>query len=135
MGCVHGKITTTNSPNKGSLQKLKLENAYIRVGNAGRGARYLHGGAAKAAVDAGGGRGRGGEKGICRESGKGNVSQGISVKKNGADEMVDGWPQWLIDNIPSDALAGLFPKSADSYDKLAKVGNSIDSPKHQKIIT
>ena len=28
---------------------------------------------------------------------------------------------WLADNIPRDVLAGLVPRSADSYDKLAKV--------------
>ncbi|KAL8473737.1 hypothetical protein ACS0TY_030545 [Phlomoides rotata] len=121
MGCVQGKGTTTNSP-KGSLEKLKLDGAYIKVENAGRG-RPLHGGAA---VDTGGGRGRGGgggERRISRESEKGNHGGGnVSEKKISADEMVDGWPQWLIDNIPLDALAGLFPKSADSYDKLAKVG-------------
>lgn len=36
-------------------------------------------------------------------------------------DFVDGWPKWLVDNIPSDVLATLVPKSADSYEKLAKV--------------
>ncbi|KAK9272049.1 hypothetical protein L1049_002418 [Liquidambar formosana] len=52
----------------------------------------------------------------------GNVSQRIRLKKIGGDELVNGWPKWLIDNIRGDALDGLVPKSADSYDKLAKVG-------------
>ncbi|WCJ31712.1 Cyclin-dependent kinase C-2 C [Euphorbia peplus] len=56
-----------------------------------------------------------------RENG-GNVSQRIGVKKIAADELVDGWPKWLVDNIPPQVLAGLLPKSADSYDKLAKIG-------------
>uniref|UniRef100_A0A1U7YEN6 Probable serine/threonine-protein kinase At1g54610 n=1 Tax=Nicotiana sylvestris TaxID=4096 RepID=A0A1U7YEN6_NICSY len=38
------------------------------------------------------------------------------------DELVDGWPKWLVDNIPKEVLVGLVPKTADSYDKLAKVG-------------
>ncbi|XVF39042.1 hypothetical protein PTKIN_Ptkin01aG0003800 [Pterospermum kingtungense] len=38
------------------------------------------------------------------------------------DEMVNGWPKWLIDNIPQEALAGLVPRSADSYDKIDKIG-------------
>ena len=38
-----------------------------------------------------------------------------------ADEVVDGWPNWLVDNIPTEVLAGLVSRSADSYDKLAKV--------------
>ncbi|CAK7337817.1 unnamed protein product [Dovyalis caffra] len=52
----------------------------------------------------------------------GNVSQRISSKKAGGDELVDGWPKWLVENIAREVLAGLVPKSADSYDKLAKVG-------------
>lgn len=44
------------------------------------------------------------------------------VEKIGADEMVDGWPKWLLRNVPKDKLAGLVPKTADSYDKLAKIG-------------
>ncbi|GLU13231.1 hypothetical protein SLE2022_298740 [Rubroshorea leprosula] len=38
------------------------------------------------------------------------------------DEMVEGWPKWLVDNIPREVLAGLVSKSADSYDKFAKIG-------------
>ncbi|KAM7261988.1 hypothetical protein ACFE04_021065 [Oxalis oulophora] len=36
--------------------------------------------------------------------------------------VVNAWPKWLVDNIPGDVLAALVPKSADSYDKLAKIG-------------
>ncbi|XP_016475992.1 putative serine/threonine-protein kinase At1g54610 [Nicotiana tabacum] len=39
------------------------------------------------------------------------------------EELIDGWPKWLVDNIPREALAGLVPKSADSYDKIDKVGS------------
>lgn len=36
-------------------------------------------------------------------------------------EFVEGWPKWLVDNIPPNVLASLVPKSVDSYDKLGKV--------------
>lgn len=42
-------------------------------------------------------------------------------KKIARYECADGWPKWLVDNVPSDVLATLVPKSADSYEKLAKV--------------
>lgn len=53
--------------------------------------------------------------------GGGNVSRRFVEKKIG-EELVDGWPKWLVDNIHRDILAGMVPKSADSYHKLAKVG-------------
>lgn len=42
-------------------------------------------------------------------------------------EFVEGWPKWLLDNIPANVLANIVPKSADSYEKLAKVRNIIPS--------
>uniref|UniRef100_A0A0E0JYW1 [RNA-polymerase]-subunit kinase n=1 Tax=Oryza punctata TaxID=4537 RepID=A0A0E0JYW1_ORYPU len=36
------------------------------------------------------------------------------------EELVDGWPTWLLDNVPREALQGIVPKSADAYDKIAK---------------
>eukprot|EP00268_Persea_americana_P013435 TRINITY_DN15900_c0_g1_i12.p1 TRINITY_DN15900_c0_g1~~TRINITY_DN15900_c0_g1_i12.p1 ORF type:complete len:595 (-),score=116.95 TRINITY_DN15900_c0_g1_i12:378-2162(-) len=53
--------------------------------------------------------------------GDGKVSRPASVK-SGGDEVADGWPRWLTDNIPREALAGLVPKSAESYHKLDKIG-------------
>ncbi|CAJ2676922.1 unnamed protein product [Trifolium pratense] len=32
------------------------------------------------------------------------------------------WPKWLVDNIPKNVLATLIRKTADSYEKLGKVG-------------
>ncbi|TKY60377.1 serine/threonine-protein kinase [Spatholobus suberectus] len=65
-------------------------------------------------------------KGVARNDDKsevGNVSERYEEKKNIARyEFVDGWPKWLVDNIPQNILASLVPKSADSYDKLGKVG-------------
>lgn len=37
------------------------------------------------------------------------------------DEIVDGWPKWLVDNVPSQGLDGLVPKSAESYKMIDKV--------------
>ncbi|KAI3451055.1 hypothetical protein Pfo_007720 [Paulownia fortunei] len=139
MGCVQAK-GTTYSPQR-ALEKLKLENGYIKGENSGRHTsskkqpgrnfnKSLRGGngAKNVANTGGGGGGRGGGEGkISRESerginGGGNVSKRISVKKIAAEELVDGWPKWLVENVSRDALAGLVPKSADSYDKLAKAG-------------
>ncbi|XP_055822838.1 probable serine/threonine-protein kinase At1g54610 [Solanum dulcamara] len=57
--------------------------------------------------------------GIIDQSQRGTSGNG---RKIGGDELVDGWPKWLVDNIPKEVLVGLVPKTADSYDKLAKVG-------------
>ncbi|KAL5188497.1 putative serine/threonine-protein kinase [Glycine soja] len=48
----------------------------------------------------------------------------VSEEKNNTAryEFVEGWPKWLVDNIPPNVLASLVPKSVDSYDKLGKVG-------------
>lgn len=51
----------------------------------------------------------------------GNVTE--ENKKNDIEryEFVEGWPKWLVDNIPQNVLASLVPKTADSYEKLEKV--------------
>ncbi|CAL5049792.1 unnamed protein product [Urochloa decumbens] len=38
------------------------------------------------------------------------------------EQLVDGWPTWLLENVPREALEGIVPKSADAYDKVEKVG-------------
>ncbi|XP_020232066.1 probable serine/threonine-protein kinase At1g54610 [Cajanus cajan] len=38
------------------------------------------------------------------------------------DEMVDGWPRWLVDNVPKHVFAGLVPKSAEAFKMIDKVG-------------
>lgn len=98
MGCVHGKGPTTYTPPRVS-QNPKLVDGYV----------------GKQGLGDGGEREVGGSQCVC-----GNVSE--MMGKIGADEMVDGWPKWLLDNVPKDGLAGLVPKTADSYDKLAKIG-------------
>ncbi|XP_047181733.1 uncharacterized protein LOC124848131 [Vigna umbellata] len=67
-------------------------------------------------------------KGVARNDNKSdevgeNVPQRSQEKKNiGAhSEFVEGWPKWLVDNIPPNVLDSLVPKSVDSYEKLGKV--------------
>ncbi|XP_009627812.1 probable serine/threonine-protein kinase At1g54610 [Nicotiana tomentosiformis] len=52
-----------------------------------------------------------------------DVARTITKTTTDEEELIDGWPKWLVDNIPREALAGLVPKSADSYDKIDKVGS------------
>ncbi|CAN4081202.1 unnamed protein product [Withania somnifera] len=54
----------------------------------------------------------------------GNVARTIiTTTTTDEEELIEGWPKWLVANIPREALAGLVPKSADSYDKIDKVGS------------
>ncbi|XVE60908.1 hypothetical protein DITRI_Ditri05aG0164400 [Diplodiscus trichospermus] len=109
MGIVQGKNSMNSHP--GGLEKLKMENGYL---------------------------GKGGFVGHRRSTGQrysereGNFNGKEKERSNGTvgkrnflvvgDEMIDGWPKWLVDNIPKEVLAGLVPKSAESYDKLDKIG-------------
>ncbi|OMO55896.1 hypothetical protein CCACVL1_26907 [Corchorus capsularis] len=130
MGCIQAKSATYSPPQ--GLQRLKQEHGYAKrgsegrrsIGKDGKGIFVIrHEGVKNEIVGRVLGAKGGGEKAVTKEGenvrNNGNVSQG---KKIGADELVDGWPKWLVDNIPREVLAGLVPKSADSYDKLAKVG-------------
>ncbi|KAJ4701039.1 Serine/threonine-protein kinase [Melia azedarach] len=125
MGCVQAKNSTNSS--SGGLDKLKMENGY--VGKAGMGHRRSTG-----------------QRYNARETGriqKPEIQRNYNVvygsgteekviegqrERNGGrvggvdGELVDGWPKWLTDNIPLEVLAGLVPKSAESYDKIDKVG-------------
>ncbi|XP_031251025.1 probable serine/threonine-protein kinase At1g54610 [Pistacia vera] len=123
MGCVQAK-NSMNSPAKG-LNKLKMENGYVGKDMMGHrrstGQRYnereLGGGRILRpdlpVVPESSGEGKAINSGVKRDLQSGNNEDG---------EVVDGWPKWLIDNVPREALAGLIPKSAESYDKLDKVG-------------
>jgi len=69
-------------------------------------------------------------KGVARNDNKSdevgeNVPQRSQEKKIivANSEFVEGWPKWLVDNIPPNVLDSLVPKSADSYEKLGKVDN------------
>ncbi|XP_022641926.1 uncharacterized protein LOC111242528 [Vigna radiata var. radiata] len=63
-------------------------------------------------------------KGVARNDNKSdeNVALRSEEKKNiGAhSEFVEGWPKWLVDNIPPNMLDSFVPKSVDSYEKLGK---------------
>ncbi|CAK9320288.1 unnamed protein product [Citrullus colocynthis] len=125
MGCVQSR-SFEYSPN-GGVRKLNAERDYV-AGSSLRNSvvrnRPVKVGRTSTAVNDGGVR-----KLVYIDTKKegsgdiGNVSRRISVSVNaGGEELVNGWPKWLLENIPEDALAGLVPKGADSYDKLAKVG-------------
>lgn len=128
MGCVQAKPSMNSSP-KG-LEKLKLESGYVGKGGfdgprRSTGQRYPHRESSRRYrdeprlnnVEFGGNNGNveGDEKLVGKD---GNLSKGLSI---GEEELVGGWPKWLTDNIPRDVLAGLVPKSAESYHKLDKV--------------
>ncbi|XWS23518.1 hypothetical protein CRYUN_Cryun28dG0021200 [Craigia yunnanensis] len=138
MGCVQGK-NSMNSPPRG-LEKRKMENGYMGKGGfvghrRSTGQRYskqgrvyrleppkkLNGFGSADGVVAGGAAGKEGNF-----NGKEKQRSNETVEKSHVlvvgDEMVDGWPKWLIDNIPKEVLDGLVPKSAESYDKLDKIG-------------
>lgn len=132
MGCVQAKPLTNSTP--GGLEKLKLENGY--VGNGGVNAHRRSTGQPQRdsvkqhrhePIISNAEPGSRNEKaedewvvltGSDGDKGDGHVSHKVSVDE---EELVDGWPKWLTDNISREILAGLVPKSADSYDKLDKV--------------
>ncbi|KAF3445475.1 hypothetical protein FNV43_RR10651 [Rhamnella rubrinervis] len=136
MGCAQGK-PSMNSPPKG-LDKLKMDSGYVGrsdfVGpRRSTGQKYPQRETSRKyrpetmmygnfEFDGGNGKVEGDEKllvGKEEEKDGENVAKRLSI---GEEELVGGWPKWLTDNIPRHVLAGLVPKSAESYDKLAKVG-------------
>ncbi|PWA49893.1 protein kinase-like domain-containing protein [Artemisia annua] len=129
MGCVQAKQSPTYDTRQhsrgGTLDKLKFDNGYVTSAKPSVGHKPFVEVHAKdnvvkkinVVVDDGGN---------IRKQGDGKVisKQGaVLVKKIGSDELIDGWPKWLVDNIPKDVLANLVSKTADSYDKLAKIGH------------
>ncbi|KAF6142977.1 hypothetical protein GIB67_014544 [Kingdonia uniflora] len=141
MGCVQARPSMYSPPR--GVEKLKLESGYVgksrRMGGKPIGQKQLskesdkifHSDRLLKPKGDGDNKevkilGVGEVKVIDREGeedGVGNVPQRIvNKKKVEGDELVDGWPKWLTDNIPREALVGLVPKSAEAYDKLAKIG-------------
>ncbi|KAJ4831468.1 hypothetical protein Tsubulata_015219 [Turnera subulata] len=135
MGCAQGKHPLAVSSSPRGLEKLKQENGYVgkaRIANHRRstGQRYIKinpahhhhqpppenysNGSSGSDDDSGGD----GEETKLRD---GKYSNGVVIQA-GEEEMVGGWPKWLVDNVPKEGLAGLVPKSADNYVKLDKVG-------------
>lgn len=114
MGCVQTK-PSTYSPIKG-LEHLKSQYGYLK------GEKIQHGIVRNQKSSIGDDSGnvvkRQSESGAVDGRGK-DLSK--ASRKIGGDDLVDGWPKWLLDNVEKDALVGLVPKSADSYEKIAKV--------------
>lgn len=129
MGVVQTKPSQSSSSR--GFDKFKSENGYVGKGEF-EGDRRSTG---QKDVEESGGRYRaqsrkhnGGEEGEGKlankgkRDGSGNVSQKASVFKRIEEvELVDGWPKWLIDNVPREVLTGMVPKSAESYAMLSKV--------------
>ncbi|KAL4565938.1 hypothetical protein LXL04_030044 [Taraxacum kok-saghyz] len=144
MGCAPTKPLMDTSHQ--GLHKLKMENGYFRGSRKSiSGSRNL---SSSGGSSSSGSRkekmmnGKGGkEAGTVRSTGSGGTSSSgggrggsdgggvvmrrssVSPNVDNSDELVDGWPKWLTDNVPKGALDGLIPKSADAYDKLDKVGS------------
>ncbi|KAG1359065.1 putative serine/threonine-protein kinase [Cocos nucifera] len=121
MGCVQGRCSTLlSSP---PLEKMKRDCGYVACDGAAKGQQH------RATPYRAHGRRRE-ERALAREGEKERKIEAVApypskpASRDGgaADELVDGWPRWLTDNIPREVLAELVPKSADSYDKLDKVG-------------
>jgi cyclin-dependent kinase 12/13 len=139
MGVVQAKPSQSSSSR--GFGKLKPENGYVgkeeftwdRRSTGQRDVRRESGGryrpkSRKENGGAGHGEGEGEGEGEGKLANKGkrdvgeNVSQKTSVFKRIEDvELVDGWPKWLIDNVPREVLTGMVPKSAESYVMLSKV--------------
>lgn len=150
MGCVQGKPSPTYNRQHsrgvgggGGLQKLKIDNGYVTVGPGKQSSVVAHKPAFveipvikdnnivnNNTINSNNNNNENMEKEAGGEDDSrqqatiiGKVSQrntGV-IKKIGSDELIDGWPKWLVDNIPSHVLSNLVSKTADSYDKLAKV--------------
>ncbi|XP_022895201.1 probable serine/threonine-protein kinase At1g54610 [Olea europaea var. sylvestris] len=144
MGCAQTK-PSMDSPPRG-LAKLKLENGYVKARRStgqrfsnkepgrvlrpearnGKG-NYVSNGKSNLGNE----RAREGKMTTTidesRKSSSGGVNDNITrktdqIKKAGEDELVDGWPKWLTDNIPKEVLRNIVSKSAESYVKIDKVG-------------
>ncbi|XP_076888160.1 putative serine/threonine-protein kinase At1g54610 isoform X2 [Bidens hawaiensis] len=132
MGCVQGKPSPAYSRQHSrstSVHKLKVDNGYVTSGNSGK----LN--VAQKVYDEVPGKENSVKKGDqvsgvddasdkkAGSDGSGVVIQKVGKKIGSEYELVNGWPKWLVDNIPSEVLARLVSKTADSYDKLAKIGH------------
>lgn len=151
MGCVQAKPGSMDDLSAKGLDKLKQEYGYRARGGPGymgsrrstsqrqlqadprgrrrppvsRGKECGGGGS-----DSGGGGGGGaGKLGGAEVERAGNGSSGNVFgrpSQGDEEETVEGWPKWLVNNVPRRFLEGLVPKSADSYRKIDKVMKSVD---------
>ncbi|TKY51447.1 serine/threonine-protein kinase [Spatholobus suberectus] len=142
MGCVQAKPLDLEASDYRSLERLKLDNGY--VASADFVAHRRSTGQRHDPKEYGRPHQREQQprRHDKRESGIGNAAgrnKGKLVGREGRrvarddkklankccfeDEMmVGGWPRWLVDNVPAQVLAGLVPKSAESYKMIDKVG-------------
>lgn len=135
MGCIQAKPSTDALPM--GLEKLKMDGGYVGKGDLfgprrSTGQKYPQRESSRRyrpeirMYDTGkcGGRNGNAEGDEKKLVGKWAQKDGENVPKRlfiGEEELADGWPKWLTDSIPRAVLAGLVPKSADSYEMLAKV--------------
>ncbi|XP_076935024.1 putative serine/threonine-protein kinase At1g54610 [Bidens hawaiensis] len=135
MGCAPTKPLMDTSSHHG-IHKLKMENGYVRGSRKSNSGGRNFNNSGDSGGSGGGGKAvsGGGKEGMRRSSGSGGGGRGGSdgggvIRRSGSgrsddlEELVDGWPKWLTDNIPKHALDGLVPKSAEAYDKLDKIGS------------
>ena len=133
MGVVQAKPSQSSSSR--GFDKLKQENGYVRKGEfmadrRSTGQRDAHRESAgrhrPQSRKQNGGEGEGklanmGKRVDVGGNGE-DVSQKTSVFKRIEEaELVDGWPKWLVDNVPREVLSGIVPKTAESYVMLSKV--------------
>ncbi|XP_064967549.1 probable serine/threonine-protein kinase At1g54610 [Musa acuminata AAA Group] len=126
MGCIQAKGPSMDSPlGESHLNVMMHENDYFPVRRDDDKRQPL-------VIRPPPGRGAHGTVVMCEEESEGKAvvpentllppTQLVKPVVGDADELVDGWPRWLVNNVPPEMLAGLIPKSADSYEKLDKVG-------------
>ena len=122
MGCAPTKpLMDSSHPPQIGLNKLKMENGYVRKSSSSSSGGPKDKKEGKKITSASRSTGSGGTTTSSSGGGSGGGGGMRRSSSNISDEVVDGWPKWLTDNIPKDALEGLVPKSADAYDKLDKV--------------
>ncbi|KAL9668426.1 hypothetical protein QQ045_002807 [Rhodiola kirilowii] len=129
MGCVQAK-SSMNSPPWG-LEKLKLETGYVGKKDLLTGRRSTGQSTSNdrvSDVKLNDGLKSGESRFASDESLKEVVYEDTTMKVKGdedagEDEILDGWPKWLTDNIPAKVLSRLVPKSAETYDMISKIGS------------
>ncbi|OAY71258.1 putative serine/threonine-protein kinase [Ananas comosus] len=131
MGCAQSKPPTSHSPPSGGVDRLKLDGRYLPAAAAGGAKRPQppRGPAerrervrvADAAAGGGGGRRERERERVGRDDGAAEKTKAKTKTKTTtmamatppsrgggeAEEMVDGWPRWLLENIPREVLSGL----------------------------
>ncbi|XP_042439032.1 probable serine/threonine-protein kinase At1g54610 [Zingiber officinale] len=126
MGCVQAKGSSNASPSQADLHALKRDNGYLPGSHAVTKYQPLPD---RIAADGGGKASTGdeeGSEGVGVQSHKASLPLSQPVRPSsvdgGEDELIGGWPKWLVANVSPEILVGFVPKSADCYEKLDKIG-------------